>query len=100
MSIFRVQGEREYPDLEKKFNAVERAKELIKAGDRITFVTPASGYETGSKQTVTEGTVTEIYPFHIVVNNGRWNESFTWAELIRKGKKIWINGKRFEIWEI
>ena len=70
---------------------------MLGKGDTLKLLTPQSGYEPGAKQTVTEGVVCEVYEFHVVVDNGKWKESVTWANLVMSDLKAWINGKKLEL---
>jgi uncharacterized protein Veg len=94
-----VRGEAEIPGIEKRYGAIAKIKEMLKTGDRLRLLTPESGYDTGAKNTVTEGVVCEVYEHHFIVDNGKWKESVTWANLIKENLKAWINGKRLVFWD-
>ena len=94
-----VRGEAEMPGIEKRYGSIEKMKKMLKKGDTLKLITPSSGYEVGAWQTVTEGTVCEVYEHHVIVDNGKWKESVTWANLIKENLKAWINGKRLVFWD-
>lgn len=76
--------------------AIGIMRDIVKVGDRFDYDKASMwGFH---KHRKIKGVVIEKYPAHIVIDNGRWKESFCYAELIKRNADLKINGRKINVY--